>query len=69
MEDRDVAYEIGEELTRDDLEGDIEVLEDLIKQTNEALYLLSGSCRRALKHLISADAAIREAIACIKEEL
>ncbi len=69
MDDRDVAYEIGEELGREDLEADIEICEELLKQLGEALYMLSGSCKRSVKYFMAADAAIREAIACIKEEL
>jgi len=69
MEDRDVAFEIGEELTREDLIADLEICDELLKEINEALYMLSGSCRRAVKHFMEADAAIREARACIQDEM
>lgn len=69
MEDRDVAYEIGEELTREDLSADLEICDELLKEINEALYMLSGSCKRAVKHLMAADAAVREARACVQDEM
>jgi len=69
MDDRDVAFEIGEELGREDLEADIEICEELLKQIGEALYMLSGSCKRSVKFFMQADAAVREARASIQDEM